>query len=146
MKYAFLLLIGLVTLGGCTTEEDKGLKEVDPSDINTDDPAILSFEEKEYEFGKIVAGEKVEYDFKFTNTGGSRLIIVDAKGDCGCTVPEWPKEPIEPGESGVIHVSFNSAHKPNGPIKREIRVRANTHPETITKVYMVGEIVGPGNE
>lgn len=70
--------------------------------------SALTFEEKVHNFGEITAGEKVEYSFKFTNTGTSPLLIEDAISSCGCTVPEWPKEPIKPGQSGymlsLIHI------------------------------------------
>ena len=58
-------------------------------------------------------GDVVETVFSFTNSGKSELIITSAKGSCGCTVPEWPKEPIMPGEKGSIKVKFNSDRKPN---------------------------------
>ncbi len=145
-KILFAVMVVALGVTGCTTKEDPGLEDVNPQDINQDNPAVLTFEETVYDFGKLVQGDKVTYEFKFTNTGKSRLIIVDAKADCGCTVPEWPKEPIEPGASGVIKVVFNSYMKPIGPITREVRVRANTYPETITKISMTGEIVGPGAE
>ena len=57
--------------------------------------------------------ELKETVFSFTNSGNSELIITSAKGSCGCTVPEWPKEPIMPGEEGQIRVKFNSDKKPN---------------------------------
>lgn len=71
----------------------------------------MTFETEKHDFGTITQGDKVDYDFKFKNTGGSDLIITGAKGSCGCTVPEYPKEAIKPGVSGVIKVSFNSAGK-----------------------------------
>lgn len=71
----------------------------------------LSFEKQEHDFGTIKQGDKVTYEFKFKNTGQADLLISDAKGSCGCTVPEYPKDALKPGESGVIKVSFNSAGK-----------------------------------
>ncbi len=75
--------------------------------------AKLSFDKTEHDFGILSEGDIVETIFKFTNTGKSELIITSAKGSCGCTVPEWPKQPIMPGESGEIKVKFNSSGKPN---------------------------------
>lgn len=75
--------------------------------------AKLSFDKTEHDFGIISEGDIVETIFKFTNTGKSELIITSAKGNCGCTVPEWPKQPIMPGEKGEIKVKFNSSGKPN---------------------------------
>ncbi len=75
--------------------------------------AKMKFEKTEYDFGTINEGDVVETIFKFTNSGKSELIITSAKASCGCTIPEWPKEPIMPGESGEIKVKFNSKRKPN---------------------------------
>ncbi|WP_333600523.1 DUF1573 domain-containing protein [Flavobacterium sp.] len=71
----------------------------------------ITFDTTEHDFGTITQGDKVSYDFKFKNTGTSNLLITDAKGSCGCTVPEYPKGDIKPGEEGDIKVSFNSAGK-----------------------------------
>ncbi len=71
----------------------------------------MTFVKLEYNFGKIEQGESATYVFKFTNTGTQPIIINEAHGSCGCTVPEWPKEPIMKGESGEIKVTFNSAGK-----------------------------------
>jgi hypothetical protein len=71
----------------------------------------MKFEKEVYEFGNIKQGATVEYEYKFKNTGKEPLIITQAQGSCGCTVPVWPKEPIKRGETGIIKVSFNSAGK-----------------------------------
>lgn len=71
----------------------------------------FKFEMEEYNFGSIKQGDKVEYEFVFTNVGKEPLVITNAAGSCGCTVPEWPKEPIKKGEKGKIKVTFNSAGK-----------------------------------
>jgi hypothetical protein len=71
----------------------------------------FKFDVEEYNFGTIKQGDKVTYDFKFNNSGKDALVISEAHGSCGCTVPEWPKEPIAKGSAGKIHVEFNSAGK-----------------------------------
>jgi len=73
-------------------------------------PAV-KFEKLEYNYGTIKQGDKVEYAFEFTSTGTEPLIISQAQGSCGCTVPEWPKHPMKKGESGTIKVTFDSAGK-----------------------------------
>lgn len=73
----------------------------------------FTFDKVEHDFGTINEGDVVTTTFNFTNTGKSPLIIARALGSCGCTVPSYPTEPIAPGESGNIEVSFNSAGKPN---------------------------------
>jgi hypothetical protein len=71
----------------------------------------FKFDVEEYNFGTIKQGDKVTYDFKFTNTGKDALVISEAHGSCGCTVPQWPKEPVAKGAKENIHVEFNSAGK-----------------------------------
>src|SRR5690242_18086006 len=65
----------------------------------------FKFEEEEYNFGTIKQGESMTHLFSFTNNGKEPLIITSAAGSCGCTVPEWPKEPVKKGEKGTIKVT-----------------------------------------
>lgn len=99
-------------------------------ETNTPPPAngkypVMSFEKTEHDFGTINEGAKVTYTFNFKNTGASDLIISNAVGSCGCTVPEYPKEPVKPGESGKLKVSFNSAGK-SGNQHKNVTVSTNT--------------------
>ncbi|MCF6132919.1 DUF1573 domain-containing protein [Flavobacterium wongokense] len=87
--------------------------------------AEMTFSESEYDFGTINQGDKVVHDFKFTNTGKADLLISKAKGSCGCTVPEYPKEAIKSGESGTIKVSFNSTGK-HGETQKTVTLFCNT--------------------
>ena len=80
-----------------------------------------------FDFGTITEGEKVEYNYRFKNTGTNPLIIFNTSASCGCTVPEKPEKPIMPGETGVIKVVFNSAGKKDHQSK-DINVGANTNP------------------
>ncbi len=100
----------------------------------TGPPTTVSFTETEFDFGNITEGEKVTHIFKFKNTGKNPLIISDAKGSCGCTVPKWPKEPIAPGKEGQIEVKFDSSKKP-GKQTKNVTITANTEPvKTILKI------------
>jgi len=92
---------------------------------------IMTFEKDVHDFGKIIQGEKVSYMFKFKNTGKSDLLITDAKGSCGCTVPEYPKTPVKPGEDGTINVIFDSTGK-TGQQNKKVTITANTVPNTVT--------------
>ncbi|HNP49700.1 MAG TPA: DUF1573 domain-containing protein [Bacteroidia bacterium] len=87
------------------------------------------FNDTVHDFGKIVQGEKVSFAFRFTNSGNGDLIIRAAQGSCGCTVPEWPKDPVKPGESGIINVTFNSEGK-EGYQNKTITLIGNTIPNT----------------
>jgi len=102
----------------------------------------MTFEKTEHDFGIINHPDKVNYNFKFTNTGKNDLIISRAVGSCGCTVPDYPKEPIKPGESGKINVSFNSAGK-SGAQYKSVTIVANTKNGT-EKIHIKASINGGG--
>lgn len=105
----------------------------------------VSFAETEFDFGTVDAGEIVSHEFEFTNTGSEPLIISNAKGSCGCTVPKWPKDPIAPGASGKIMVEFNSKGKKNKQNKK-VTITANTEPAQ-TFLYVKGDVTPePGSE
>ena len=91
----------------------------------------IEFEEASFDFGEIMEGEKVVHVFKFKNTGDEPLIISNAKGSCGCTVPDWPREPIAVGKTGEIKVQYDSKGKgqPQGRIEtKRVTITANTDP------------------
>jgi hypothetical protein len=104
----------------------------------------IAFEETEFDFGSIVEGEKVSHTYKFKNTGKDPLIIADARGTCGCTVPAWPREPIAPGESASITVEFDSKNK-RGPKNQKVTITANTNPPQ-TFIYLKGDVLAPEGE
>lgn len=101
----------------------------------------ITFTEEVFDFGKITQGEKVSHAFKFKNTGDKNLIISGASGSCGCTVPEWPKEPIKPGAEGAINVVFNSEGK-SGMQEKTVTIITNCEPATRV-VRIKTEIVVP---
>lgn len=86
---------------------------------------ILEFLEKEFDFGTITDGDIVEHTYKLVNAGKSDLLIIDAKATCGCTVPDWTKTPIKPGETGQIKIVFNSGGK-TGKQQKYINLVTNT--------------------
>ena len=86
---------------------------------------VMTFEKTEHDFGTITQGDKPSYSFTFKNTGASDLVISNAVGSCGCTVPDYPKQPVKPGESGKIKVSFNSSGK-NGRQQKTVTITTNT--------------------
>ena len=101
----------------------------------------LTFEKLRHNFGEITQGESVSHQFTFTNTGEGDLIINNAKGSCGCTVPKWPKKPLVPGEEGEIQVTFNSNGR-EGKQKKTVTLVTNAIPNT-TVLTITGQIVVP---
>ena len=87
----------------------------------------IKFEESSYAWGSVNEGDKMTHIFKFKNTGSNDLIISDAHGSCGCTAPDWPKEPIKAGKTGEIKVVFDSKGKA-GDQQKTVTLTANTEP------------------
>lgn len=95
--------------------------------------AEITFETEVIDYGTIPQNADGVRMFKFTNTGTAPLIISDAKGSCGCTVPSWPKQPINPGESGEIKVKY--ATNRLGPINKSVTVSTNSsQPSTVLRI------------
>ncbi len=91
----------------------------------------MQFEETVHDFGNMIQGERVVYGFHFTNIGGSDLVITRVSTSCGCTVGSYPEQPISPGESSIIEVTFDS-HNRRGYQNKTITVLANTEPNSTT--------------
>ena len=96
-------------------------------DVKKQGMPSFTFKKEEHDFGILIDGEKVTYSFLFTNSGDAPLIISNAKGSCGCTVPNYPKEPIAPGASASIDVTFDSKGR-KGKQSKAVTLTANTNP------------------
>ncbi len=92
-----------------------------------------------YNFGKVTDGEKVEYSFRFKNSGKNPLIVTNATASCGCTVPEKPEAAVKPGETGFIKVVFNSQGRV-GTTHKEINVTSNAYP-AFPILQLKGEVI-----
>ncbi|MFW0716650.1 DUF1573 domain-containing protein [Pedobacter sp. N23S346] len=140
MKKVFILAIAALSFTACRNANNS-TAEVAGSNNKTvvsPDAPVIVFEREIFDFGKIAQGEKVNHEFKFKNTGKSPLIISNATATCGCTVPEFPKEPILPGKEGVIKVTFNSQGK-EGMQDKVITVNSNANLATAS-VHLVGDV------
>ncbi len=100
----------------------------------------IKYDDASYDFGVADEGTVVKHVYKFTNTGDEPLVISNARGSCGCTVPTWPKQPIPPGGKGEINVEFNTKGKP-GRQSKQVTVTANTNPSD-THLEIHGEVRG----
>jgi hypothetical protein len=94
----------------------------------------ITFDKEVHDYGNLKQGADASYEFRFTNTGKEPLIVSQAKGSCGCTVPSWPKEPIKPGQSATIKVKYDS-NRP-GPINKSVTITSNAVTEP-TKVIRI---------
>lgn len=85
---------------------------------------IISFERLTHDFGKVYDGRSVSYEFVFVNTGKTPLILSNVQPSCGCTTPEWPREPIMPGQKGKIKAIY-TAGTFRGAFNKSINVSSN---------------------
>jgi hypothetical protein len=134
LRKGILALCAIVAISITSCKEENAadkVQEVNVEAAATRDLAaakfpIMTFDKVMHDFGTINDGDVVSTVFSFTNTGAAPLVIVSAKGTCGCTVPnDWPKEPVPPGGTGKFTVEFNSKGKPNQQNK-SVNITANT--------------------
>lgn len=123
-KYIISVSISLFFIS-CNT---KNTKDVKHERLEKHAVTSLAFNETEYDFGTITSGEFVTHRFVFKNTGNSSLYISKVLADCGCTIADYEKKEIKPGEEGYIELVFNSEGYHGLQIKK-VNVYANTKPE-----------------
>jgi len=158
MKKILIVLAAAITMASCKDADKKveatttnstapGAEAVSPAPSttvapqqNTVDPATLTKVEwldgMDKDFGKIEEGKNLEVSFRFKNVGDKPLVISNVTASCGCTVPETPKEPFAPGQTGVIKASFNSTGK-QGTQSKQVNVFANLDPAMISLSFHV---------
>ena len=125
----FIASLVAISLASCSSATDR-IKSSDDAASGTeammDALPTIAFVEEFHDFGEVQEGEVVEHTFTFTNEGEGPLIISNAQGSCGCTVPDYPKNtPIKPGESGKIVVKFDSNNRP-GLQRKAVTLITNT--------------------
>ncbi len=154
--FSFFALVGMLSLASCKndgsaakdeareslastasttptkTDASTATKKANEPTVPTGPLTSILFDEDSFDYGEIMEGEDVIHVYKFKNTGKEPLIISNAKGSCGCTVPEWPREPIAVGGSGEIRVKFSSKGK--GKVggatqSKRVTIMANTDPQ-----------------
>lgn len=154
MQNYLLYFFAIIFLSACADEKtpEKSIQEI-RADSNagiirnpvsadgvqdTVNVAKIEFEETSYDFGTVEEGAMVKKTFAFTNVGKVPLLISDSRSTCGCTVTDYPKEPIAPGESSKIEVNFNTIRKTKRQ-KKVVTITANTYPAE-TKVHVEGYV------
>lgn len=116
-RIAFSLVFILIAVAALKAQETPAQQPVNPNA-----PEIV-FEKTVHDYGTIVQGGDGTTEFKFTNTGKEPLILSRPQSSCGCTVPTWPQEPILPGKSDVIKVTYNTNNV--GVINKTVTVTSN---------------------
>ncbi len=154
MKWIPLFLVSVVLSASCNNGKNQG-EEAEAADIPMEQvgkqpvgqtiipgadssDAVMEVTADSYDFGTVKEGEKVEHEFTFTNTGSSPLIISNVQASCGCTTPEYSKNPIAPGDQGLVKVVFNSAGQV-GKQHKVITITSNAASKN-TLLHLRGEV------
>lgn len=119
-----ILLVSVLFLGGMLyAQQPAASPSVPVKNNDTGTGPVMTLESDVVDYGDAAFGSEPLRKIKFTNTGTEPLVITNAKGSCGCTVPTWPREPIMPGESGEIDVRYDT--KRPGAINKTIKITTN---------------------
>jgi hypothetical protein len=127
-NYILICLISISVISCSERRKDKIADDAETQKVLAlKDSTTVQIIDSSYNFGKVTDGEKVEYSYRFKNTGTKPLVIVEATASCGCTVPQKPEKPILPGETGFIKVVFDSKGRV-GNAHKTITVISNADP------------------
>ncbi|MDX2362835.1 MAG: DUF1573 domain-containing protein [Crocinitomicaceae bacterium] len=125
MKYFGIVLMAMLVLASCTETE---------TNVVIGNKTTIEIEPMMFDAGDVLKGEMVDAKFTITNTGTFPLVIAEVKGGCSCTVADYPDEPIQPGESGVIWAHVNTDETGVGALNKGVTIVANTDPSVSTVV------------
>ena len=137
MNKMLLLALGLAFAGSYTAQA----QTTPATAMAKTSGAQIKFSEEKFDFGSIKQGDIVDHVFKFKNTGTQPLVISNVQASCGCTIPDWTKEPVAPGKMGMISAKFNSAGK-MGMQTKVLTIESNAAAGAAT-VSLVGEVKDP---
>jgi hypothetical protein len=153
VRILLFLLVTLLSLVSCRSgsEEDTEISTDvvhNPNSAESDGGdatlPVITFQTMEHDFGRILEGETVSFEFQFTNTGKSDLLLAEVTSSCGCTIPSYSKAPIRPQEKGVVKVSFNSQGR-RGFQTKSVLVASNTQPNTVV-LRIKAQVVNPSSK
>ncbi len=130
MKKLVFLIGVLVMMAGVAMAQEEKVSENGPE---------IEFEKLVHDYGEVQYNGNGECEFRFTNTGNEPLILQKPKSSCGCTVPTWPKEPILPGESDVIKVTYKTTKV--GTINKSITVTSNARNNATVILRIKGTVL-----
>lgn len=130
------ILLSLMLIAGATTISTNTVTAQEVSN-----GAQISFTKETHDYGTIKNGANGTCTFEFKNTGNAPLILSNAKGSCGCTVPTWPKEPVAPGATGVISVKYDT--KRPGAINKSVTITSNATNEPNKVIRIKGTVLAP---
>ena len=136
-KLAFLFIVSLLaastSFAQTVAAKPAAAAAVQPAPAKKGKLPLIAFTDLKHEFGTVKEGDLASYEFVFKNTGKAPLILTSVSASCGCTTPEWPREPIAPGKTGKVKAIYNSKGRP-GAFTKQITVvsNASTEPTILT--------------
>ena len=136
MKRIIVICAALLSLSFLSCKNNAKDSKSDKKEIKK---TTIVFPETNHDFGQITQGEKVSHVFVFKNTGENPLEVTQVQPSCGCTIPEWTEDPIEPGKEGKITVMFNSEGR-EGKQHKTVTVVANTKP-AVNQLTFTADVV-----
>lgn len=142
------LLVALMCFGfvGTTTLMPETATAQEAAKKNPNGPKFKFKGGDVHDFGEVPEGPNADHVFEFTNVGKEPLIIQNANASCGCTTPEWPKEPILPGKTGRIKVSFSTAGRGGQPFDKTVFLTSNAvHDRERYELHIKGTVKAKGN-
>ncbi len=131
MKKSILSILMLIIAGITTTAMAQEIVQ----------GAAIVFDEDIHDYGDVPHGGNGTFAFVFKNTGSEPLLISNAKGSCGCTVPTWPKEPIAPGASASIDVTYDTQRV--GAINKSVTIMSNAVNDPVKVIQIAGTVLAP---
>ena len=138
MKKIFSLVIALCIVFSLSAQDSAA-----PAKSKKVKEPVITFEKIVHDYGTVEKGGNGECEFVFKNTGKADLVLTNVRSSCGCTVPEWTKEPIRPGKKGVIKVKYNTQRV--GQINKSVTVESNAVNNKII-LNIKGTVVNPPTE
>jgi len=146
MKHLLVISVAVIALLSCGSGDKKNTANTDRAASDTADYTTIQWIDSSKDVGVLNFGEKAEIKFRFKNIGDKPLTVISAVPGCGCTVADYPKEAVAPGQEGVITAGFDSKKGSTGEFRKNIVVTTNTKGSTTNVLYFNGQIKKEGEE
>jgi len=137
-KTTTIIAVALLFAGAVFAQNNTVKLEVKEIGSAQNDTAIIEFTKTSHNFGEIVVGTQAKTTFEYKNTGNVDLVLTNVRPSCGCTAPNWSREPLKPGETAKIDINFNSSGKAGQNFNKSITVTSNAKSVTL---YIRGKVL-----
>jgi hypothetical protein len=141
MKIFTAIFFALMVLASCKNEDSKTTNDASSEEVDLSDSTkftTVKWLDSLVDFGTVTNGQRVNVQFRYVNTGNKPLVIGGVVAGCGCTIPEYTKEPVMPGKEGYVKAVFNSINQPP-TVHKTVSVAMNTKEQSYTLTF-IGEV------